>query len=174
MFTKFLTAALIALPFFVQSALARSDCTRSYVVRKGEDCDGISAANNVSTYQLAVNNPNINPSCGNLVPGSTLCLGYPNEDCTTTHAVIPGDTCDAIVSNFKINSTILYSNNPQINPDCTNIYVGEVLCTAGQVQVPPAPAGPTPATTIPATATPANPVATPANDDENLPFCDEL
>ena len=25
------------------------------------------------------------------------------------------------------NST-LYSNNPQINPDCSNIYVGEVLC----------------------------------------------
>lgn len=25
-------------------------------------------------------------------------------------------------------NTTLYSNNPQINSDCSNIYIGEVLC----------------------------------------------
>lgn len=79
------------------------------------------------SWQLAANNyPTINELCTNLVPGSFLCLGYANEDCMTTYRVAADDTCDQISSNFNINSTILYLNNPQINAECTNIYVGEV------------------------------------------------
>lgn len=77
-------------------------------------------------YQLAAINPSINPTCSNLMPGSTLCLGYSGEDCTATHVVASDDTCDFITSMHKLNSTILYMNNPQINQACTNIYIGEV------------------------------------------------
>lgn len=107
-----------------------------------------------------------------------------------------GDTCDAITGANGINSTLLWTNNPNIDEGCSNIYVGEVLCVANSVLVPPVPSSGIPATSIPATA--ANPTSTPApsstpapvnnaaaspspssddgddEDDDDLPFCDEL
>ena len=80
-----------------------------------------------NSYQLAVNNiNNINGDCTNLVPGQVLCLGTKDHDCQTTHVVGSGDTCDAISSAAGVNNTLLSSNNPQINGECSNIYVGEV------------------------------------------------
>jgi len=190
-------AALVAIPFVAQSASA-VDCTRSYTVKEGDICDGISAANNVSTYQLAVVNPQIDATCNNLQPGQSLCLGWAGQDCTTTYVVKADDTCDLITAALAINTTMLYVNNPQINADCTNIYIGEVLCAASQFSAPPPPSV-IPATSIPASAIPAVPVTSSApvttptpvttsastpstasstndddDDDSDLPFCDEL
>ncbi|KXN85107.1 hypothetical protein AN958_11684 [Leucoagaricus sp. SymC.cos] len=193
------------LPFQTPVAALAADCARKYTVKEGDICDSISAANKVSTYQLAVvNHGHVDSACGNLIPGDSICLGYSGEDCTNTYVVQDNDTCDAINAAHGLNSTILYHNNPQINQACDNIYIGEVLCIAQSVQVPAAPAGDIPATTIPATATPAHPSATktpasspttktpasspthpPQNnqddgandggdDDEDLPYCDEL
>jgi hypothetical protein len=165
MFTKAI-AAILALPFVVQLVSADT-CTRTYTAQAGDICDSISAANDVSTYQLAVVNVGIiDEACDNLVIGQSYCLGWQGQDCTTTYVVKQNDDCDIISSAAGINTTILYENNPQIDDYCSNIYIGEVLCTANTVQVPPAPAGTTPATSIPATATPANP-------DGDLPWCDE-
>ena len=124
----------------------------------------------------------IDDACDNLVVGNTYCLGWAGEDCTTTYVVQANDDCDIISSAAGISLNTLYQNNPQINEDCTNIYIGEVskyfwgflavlklvqvLCTANTVQVPAPPSGTVPATSIPATATPANP-------DDDLPWCDE-
>ena len=71
-------------------------------------------------------NPGIDSTCNNLLPGQELCLGTAGVDCTTTYVVKSGDSCDQIVANHGINSTMLYANNPQINADCSNIYIGEV------------------------------------------------
>lgn len=155
MFASSVVAALVALPFFAQSASA-ADCARSYTIKDGDICDSISANNNVSTYQLAVTNPQIDGTCNNLQPGQSLCLGYAGQDCQTTYVVKGGDTCDQIVSVHGINSTMLWANNQQINADCTNIYIGEVLCVAGEFGAPPAPSS-LPITAIPAGATPAVP-----------------
>lgn len=184
------STAFVVLPLLAHSAFAVKTCARKYTVKAGDICDGISAAQNVSTYQLsAANTGIIDSECSNLVPGTDICIGYTGEDCSTTHVVQTDDTCEQIASNFNINSTILYMNNPQINADCTNIYIGEVLCTSGTVQAPPAPSGPLPGATVPATAKPANPTvpvsstahpaATPSEDsgdggEEDIPFCDEL
>ncbi|KAG5651497.1 hypothetical protein H0H81_008469 [Sphagnurus paluster] len=92
-----------------------------------------------------------------------ICIGYAKEDCATTYIVKSNDSCDDIASAHGLNSTILYLNNPQINQDCSNIYIGEVLCTSKQVQVPPAPgAGFVPGAVIPVTAEPAKPPKAPA------------
>ncbi|KIP05876.1 hypothetical protein PHLGIDRAFT_19580 [Phlebiopsis gigantea 11061_1 CR5-6] len=152
MFASSVVAALVALPLFVQSAAA-ADCSRTYTVVAGDICDSISANHNVSTYQLAVMNPGIDKSCNNLLPGQELCLGAAGKDCTTTYVVKSGDSCEQIVSNHGINSTILYANNPQIDVDCSNIYVGEVLCAASEFAAPSASV--IPATTIPTGAVPA-------------------
>ncbi|KAG6829954.1 hypothetical protein H0H92_002858 [Tricholoma furcatifolium] len=196
------SAALLALPVLAQSAYAAT-CTRQYTVQAGDICDSISAAQNVSTYQLAaINTGIIDSTCDNLQVGSTLCLGYAGEDCTTTYQVVAGDSCDALAAAHGLNTTILYLNNPQINSECTNIYVGEVLCVAGTVQAPAQPSTAIHGDTIPATASPANPAATATptptsashsstksssatptatpsaaaedDDDDDLPYCDEL
>jgi len=189
----FFAAALFALPLLTQSVFAGA-CTRNYTIQEGDICDSISAAKNVSTYQLsAINVGVIDTTCSNLVAGKNICLGYAGEDCSTTHIVTADQSCELILSTYRINSTILYHNNPQINADCTNIYIGEVLCVAGSGLVPPAPSGgfvpgavipvathpaqPAPTAAPPAFAATTMPVAAPATSsaaDENLPYCDEL
>ncbi|KAG5735178.1 hypothetical protein E4T56_gene1282 [Termitomyces sp. T112] len=168
------SVAVLALPILAQSVYGAT-CNRKYTIQEGDICDSISVAKNVSTYQLsAINTATIDSSCSNLVPGNTICLGYAGEDCSTTYRVVADDTCDHIAANHGLNTTILYLNNPQINDECTNIYVGEVLCVSNTVQVPPQPSGTLPGAVIPTTAAPANPTATASADDDDIPFCDEL
>ncbi|EMD32389.1 hypothetical protein CERSUDRAFT_118748 [Gelatoporia subvermispora B] len=192
MFARSAVVAFVALPLLAQTSFAQT-CTRTYTVQDGDICDGISAAHNVSTYQLAVVNPSIDSECNNLQSGQSLCLGYEGEDCSTTHVVQLGDTCDDIAQTYGFNATILNNLNPQLDAQCDNLYVGEVVCVANNAAVPSPPAGSAlPAATIPATAIPANPSATPAptsaaaaaassaasgdddDDDSDLPYCDEL
>lgn len=125
---------------FAQFAFAAS-CARSYTVKKGDICDTISQVQSVSTYQLSVTNPKIiNKGCSNLEVGEVICLGFVGEDCSTTHTVKTGDTCQNIAAANGLNMTLLRMNNPQLDQAC-DIYDGEVLCTSKTVQVPPVPAG---------------------------------
>ncbi|KIO32599.1 carbohydrate-binding module family 50 protein, partial [Tulasnella calospora MUT 4182] len=107
-------------------AVAQTDsnsnaCVRSYEVQSGDTCDVISAANNVSTYQLYTLNTDINDSCSNLWVGQTLCLGLSEGDCQTTYVVESGDSCWLIATNHGIDIETLLSNNLQVNSDCSNI-----------------------------------------------------
>jgi len=136
----FVVASLAAV--FAQVTFA-AECTRKYTVKEGDYCDKISAANNASTYQLGATNAGvINEACTNLQIDSTICLGNAEGDCQTTYVVQGGDSCGKIWENSRINATIFSFNNPQVNQDCSNIYIGEVLCVANEVLVPSAPAGP--------------------------------
>jgi len=197
MLSQILAVALCAL---AAQPAAASSCSRTYTVKEGDICDSISAANNVSTYQLAVYNmKKIDGNCDNLVPGEKLCLGKKGADCKTTYVVGEGDTCGSITSATGVNSTLLNLNNPQINDGCTNIYVGEVLCTAKTAAAPPVPSDtksvpiPSPSTEKPAKAASGKSgpgKASLANgndngdggnggdddgdDDDKIPFCDEL
>jgi len=156
----------VAALFYAHSAYATPSCARSYTVQPGDWCDTISATKNVSTYQLAVTNiDKIDKTCSNLIPGDSLCLGFTGQDCSTTYVIQAGDRCDVIAANHGLNTTNLFLNNPQINADCDNIYIGEVLCVGGAIAVPTLPAGqPVPAATPPPGAVPANPspASTPA------------
>ncbi|CAE6513954.1 unnamed protein product [Rhizoctonia solani] len=131
MFTKLLIVSALA------SAAFATECTRTYTVKEGDWCDTISQAHNVSTYQLStVNADKIDDACTNLEIGLELCLGTKDQDCTITHNVVYGDTCDKIMQGAAINATMLYANNPQIDEYCSNIYIGEVLCVAGAYAAP--------------------------------------
>jgi hypothetical protein len=150
---KALSFAVVALPFVARSVVAH--CNRQYTIQEDDICDSISAANNVSTYQLAtINAGYIDNTCSNLQIGATICLGYLNEDCSDTYVVEAEDTCEDIADGFSIDEATLYNNNPNINDKCTNIYVGEVLCVASSIAVPPAGTS-IAATAIPSTATAA-------------------
>jgi LysM repeat protein len=139
-----------------------ANCSRKYTIKEGDICDSISAANNVSTYQLgAVNAGKINEACSNLVIGEEICLATEGEDCSNTYTVVKGDTCSKIWDNHGVNSTILYANNPQIDEECSNVYLGEVLCIGDSVRAPPVPSVPihTGPPAGEATPTPAAPAA---------------
>ena len=77
----------------MSAAAFAASCTRTYTIKEGDWCDTISAAHNVSTYQLSAVNSGIDAVCHNLEVGSTLCLDTEDEDCTTTHVVESGDSC---------------------------------------------------------------------------------
>ncbi|RXK41409.1 hypothetical protein M231_01314 [Tremella mesenterica] len=82
----------------------------------------------VSTFQLAlVNEASIDENCDNLNPGDTVCLGVEGVDCTKVYTVVEDDTCDGLIGTYGMSNDTLYSNNPQIDAPCDNIYVGEVL-----------------------------------------------
>ncbi|KAG9042174.1 hypothetical protein FS837_011194 [Tulasnella sp. UAMH 9824] len=125
-------ALLLASLAVAQADSNANSCARSYEVQSGDTCDGISAANNVSTYQLYTLNTDINDSCSNLWIGQTLCLGLSEGDCQTTYVVASGDYCWLIATNHGIDTETLLSNNPQVNSDCSNIYPGEVLCVSSE------------------------------------------
>lgn len=118
-----------ALPFISAAAAAIQGCTRNATIVSGDTCDSISTKYGVSTFQLAlVNEATIDENCDNLQPNTTICLGVAGQDCTKVYTVVKNDTCDWIMQMYGIANSTLYSNNPQINGDCSNIYVGEVLC----------------------------------------------
>jgi len=198
MFPSFSLVAVATV--FVSSVLAGDICSRTYQVQVGDICDSISAVNSVSTYQLAALNPTIDAHCSNLQPGQSLCLGTPGEDCQSTYVVALGDTCNSVMAAAGVNITIFEMNNPQIDSDCHNLYVGEVVCTAPTVLVPIAPAAPwtapqgpvssalpsstastatayTTVSTTPVPTTSASSTSTAdsssTTDDQDLPWCDD-
>jgi len=161
-------AVMGAFTFFANGALAHA-CTRTYTVQEGDTCDAISAANNVSTYQLAAINPGIDLSCSNLLPEEALCLGTEDEDCNETYVVKPDDTCDIVADAQGVNSTMVRLNNPQIDEECTNLYIGEVLCTCNLVKVPEFQGR-----TNPEPAPLPEPIPLEENDsDDDLPECED-
>jgi len=171
MFSKLTIAATVAL-FLVSPVLAAdANCTRTYTVAAGDICDGISRAQNVSTYQLAaVNSGIIDPECDNLPIGGQLCLGTTGEDCTDIYVVQDNDTCTSIQTQYALNSTILVQNNPNIDEACDNLYTGMALCVAQTVIAPPIPAG-----FFNQSNTEWVPVS-PGDDgyDDDLPDCDDV
>ncbi|KAF8189635.1 hypothetical protein BJ912DRAFT_965962 [Pholiota molesta] len=114
-----------------QGTIGAAPCARNYTVQAGDFCDAISAAQNVSTYQLAtVNSAIIDPTCSNLFVGEVICLGLVGQDCTTVAVVQSGSGCADIAAQANITTPVLLANNPNVDADCTNIYPGEVLCVA--------------------------------------------
>jgi LysM repeat protein len=199
MFASLFVATLGALPLFTQGVAATSgDCTRTYTVKSGDTCNSIGAAQGASTYQILAINPEIDYKCENLMPDQSICLGTEGADCTDTYVVKSGDTCHKIATAHGVNTTQLYTNNPNIDENCHNIYTGEVLCVGGDHVAPDVPKDffknetiatnedPQPNTPYVPPSTPSTP-STPQGDDEwevvdpsdledgeDVPYCDEV
>ncbi|EIW56219.1 uncharacterized protein TRAVEDRAFT_22532 [Trametes versicolor FP-101664 SS1] len=132
-----LVVAIVAAAAFISGAFAQEpNCARNYTVVPGDTCDGIGAKTNTPTFQIETVNANrIDAGCDNLFVGEPLCLGIVGQDCDITHVVQPGDNCDTIAQQAKTTRQILLANNPNVNTACTNINLGEVLCTANEIIV---------------------------------------
>ncbi|KAH8081372.1 hypothetical protein HD553DRAFT_79816 [Filobasidium floriforme] len=108
------------------------DCTRNATVISGDTCDGISKKYASPTFQFALANPDVDAACSNLMIGQEVCLGQRGVDCSKVHVVVKGDTCLGLADTYDLDDTVLYKNNPQINSECTNIYLNQVLCVASK------------------------------------------
>ncbi|KAI8373204.1 uncharacterized protein BYT42DRAFT_579575 [Radiomyces spectabilis] len=53
--------------------------------------------------------------------------------CKKTYTVVPNDVCYKIADAFGITTSQLKKWNPSINPDCTNLYIGQSLCLSPPV-----------------------------------------
>ncbi|KAG1811979.1 hypothetical protein EV424DRAFT_112345 [Suillus variegatus] len=140
MHASFFTVRLVALAAIASVVSAQSllpdGCDRSVTVHSGDTCDKISAAHNVSTYQLAaVNSKIIDRGCDNLAIGEVLCLGIKGQDCKVTHVLKSGETCHDIAKAAGTTEKTLLANNPNLGSDCSGVYPGEVLCTAKKIYV---------------------------------------
>ncbi|KAI0700452.1 hypothetical protein BC835DRAFT_1412046 [Cytidiella melzeri] len=111
-----------------------ANCARNYTVSSGDTCDAISAAQDSSTFQLALaNKATIDPLCDNLFPGEVICLGLTGQDCTTVYEVVSGDSCATIAQGADIQVATLLANNRNVDNACDNIYPDEVLCVASDI-----------------------------------------
>ncbi|KAK0191680.1 hypothetical protein F5146DRAFT_1112062 [Armillaria mellea] len=128
-------APIFALFFIIvlNLAAAQSNCTREHTVVAGDTCDGISAAFNVSTFQLAHVNTVIDAACDNLQIGQVLCLGVIGQDCNQTEIVVSGDSCSGIALANNIDLATLLVNNRNVNSACSNLLIDTVLCVAAEI-----------------------------------------
>ncbi|KAF9002289.1 hypothetical protein BDQ17DRAFT_1542372 [Cyathus striatus] len=64
---------------------------------------------------------------------TSVFLATAQHQCLETYTVVAGDTCDLISQKEHVSSYQLTSiNYATINSDCSNLFVGEVLCLATQ------------------------------------------
>ncbi|KAI1327115.1 hypothetical protein F5Y16DRAFT_372662 [Xylariaceae sp. FL0255] len=72
--------------------------------------------------------------------------GY-TSNCTATYDVVQGDTCDGIINKYNDTFSLadLYSWNPEIDSNCANLFVGEVICVQVNNMTGTVPACPVPA-----------------------------
>lgn len=111
-------------------------CTRFYEVKSGDFCDKIAAEQGVSSFQVAAANVGtINAACSNLFVGQIICLARTSLNCSPVVVVESGNTCTSIATQAGITFADVLNNNPNVNPNCSNIFPGLVLCVQ-----PPAPA----------------------------------
>ncbi|TFK69174.1 hypothetical protein BDN72DRAFT_840792 [Pluteus cervinus] len=118
-----LTPPDYALPGSAYSAPCLSGNT--YTVVGGDDCTAISAAHNVATGTLISIN-DILKDCSNLFIDQVLCLP---QTCTT-YTVQTGDTCVSIAGAHDLLYPELLAYNPSINPYCTNMAAGSLICVS--------------------------------------------
>ncbi|KAF8166817.1 hypothetical protein BJ912DRAFT_1002031, partial [Pholiota molesta] len=101
-------------------------CARNYTVQAGDFCDAISAAQNVSTYQLAtVNSAIIDPTCSNCSSARSSA----SDSLARTAPPSPLSSRKRVRGNRssgQYHHAVLLANNPNVDADCTNIYPGEV------------------------------------------------
>ncbi|KFY80363.1 hypothetical protein V499_00778 [Pseudogymnoascus sp. VKM F-103] len=128
-----------------------------YLVKTNDTCTSIisSFSSGITNADLASWNSNINSQCSNLAalvgtyicispPGSpmplylppaatavavpTNAVGTTNVDCGYWYTIIANDTCGSIEAAFGITNATFYFLNPQIAPDCGNLWLGNSYC----------------------------------------------
>ncbi|KAK0455680.1 uncharacterized protein EV420DRAFT_1481132 [Desarmillaria tabescens] len=132
----FTSTFALLLTAIINLSAAQEDCSRNYTIVAGDTCDRICQSQGVSNYQLGRVNPQIDANCDNLVPGQVICLGIIGQDCTETHTVTGGETCISITGDAGIGLDVFMCNNPNIDANCDNLDIDNVVCVAADTIYP--------------------------------------
>jgi hypothetical protein len=92
-----------------------------------------------------------------------VCISSPPAACSQQYTVQEGDTCTSIATAAAIPVQQLYSLNPSINEECTNIQIGQLLCLTDSASTQPVSSNPAPPPPPPASPPrpPTSPLPTP-------------
>ncbi|KAK2462764.1 hypothetical protein APHAL10511_005155 [Amanita phalloides] len=161
---------------------AGEDCTTTYAVADGDNCESIQAKAGINATLLHANNPQINEGCTNIYIGEVLCVAK-----SVIVPVAPGGGSSSVA--------VPPSTAIPANPSATAVHHHDVRPVHHHGHPPVhhhvhhhvhPPAHRHPSTPHPTTATPA-PSQSPSDskhdnskhgdskhDDDDLPYCDEL
>ncbi|KAF7536445.1 hypothetical protein G7054_g4539 [Neopestalotiopsis clavispora] len=174
-----------------------SNCDAFYLVKTGDSCSAIAAANGITLAQFLEWNPSAGSSCGGLWADAYSCVSVIGHNATPTtsagNGVVPrvatptptqatianncnkfyfvqaGDSCAAIASKNSIALSDFLSWNPSAGSDCTGLWANAYACI-GII-------GGSTTTSIPPTTTtaPGNGVTTPTpTQPEIVSNCDDF
>ncbi|KAI0367327.1 hypothetical protein BV20DRAFT_1037822 [Pilatotrama ljubarskyi] len=124
-----LVAVAAMMPYRVYAQ--EPNCARNYTVSHTD-----LQVTGVCSFQLeSVSADKVNANYSNLAIGEPLCLRIIGQDCDIVHVVEAADSCEAIAEVAGTTVDILLANNPNVDSECINISIGEVLCVADEVIV---------------------------------------
>lgn len=101
----------------------------SHTIQAEDTCVSISAAYNVSTYELITEN-SLNIGCNNLPSvGESICA--PTQSFCTTYQLELFDTCESLMTSWGATLAQIQAWNPMINSPCSNLasWRGWYLCS---------------------------------------------
>ncbi|KAJ3496994.1 hypothetical protein NLG97_g2241 [Lecanicillium saksenae] len=133
------------------------NCNKFHLVKEGESCAEISAANHISVADLTTWNPKVGAQCTGLWAKTYACVGVigsvpattttttttapgngiatpsptqPNmvDNCNKFHYISKGDSCDQITSYQGISQKDFAKWNPQVGQQCTGLWADTYAC----------------------------------------------
>ncbi|RDA94902.1 hypothetical protein CP533_0193 [Ophiocordyceps camponoti-saundersi (nom. inval.)] len=125
-------------------------CQLFYLVRPGDTCASVAAANKVSLSRFVRWNPSVGSNCQLLLADHWACIAAPDApipppppapvttptpiqpgmvgNCRRFHYVEPAETCEVVEAMYNVSFRDLLSWNPAIGADCTNMWANTYLC----------------------------------------------
>ncbi|KAJ7751586.1 hypothetical protein B0H16DRAFT_1547596 [Mycena metata] len=105
-----------------------SNCTTYHTVISGDNCQTMEASSGIAASDFLRWNPEVNSACTNIFAGEAYCVGGGGQACGKLYVVKSGDGCEAIAMSSGITQARLDALNPQVDANCDNLQVGEILC----------------------------------------------
>lgn len=133
-----------------------ANCRAFYLVRAGDTCGSVAAANNLTVARFQRWNAATGPDCTALLADHYACVAVADDpppaptpttspapvqtpspiqpgmvaNCRSFHYVEPGQACAAIQIRYGISFRDLVRWNPDIGSGCTNMWAYTWLCVA--------------------------------------------
>ncbi|KAJ7186092.1 hypothetical protein C8R46DRAFT_1289630 [Mycena filopes] len=105
-----------------------ANCTAYHTVASGDNCQTMEAAGGIAASDFFRWNPEVKTDCTNIFAGEAYCVGGGGQACGKTYVVKSGDGCSSIIGAAGITQARLNALNPQLDANCDNLQVGEILC----------------------------------------------
>lgn len=118
---------------------AVGSCNAWYKISSGDTCEVAAAKNKITVDQLRSWNNQLGSTCNNLWLGYYACVGVPGaaapmpgivSNCKRYSLVVSGDSCEIVSQRYGINVNDFKKWNTYINAQCTNIWLGALVCTS--------------------------------------------